>query len=112
MRLFSLDFVALKVCLEAIEHLRFKLRCFDVPMPQGDPAYVLCDNENVVKNTTNINSMLNKKHSSVAYHHCRWSVAAGVITLTYVNTHHKIANVFTKRLSSNTRDHLFGQFSF
>jgi hypothetical protein len=28
---FSAEFIALKVCLEAIEHLRFKLRCFGCP---------------------------------------------------------------------------------
>ena len=35
--IFSAEFIALKACLEAIEHLRFKLRCFRVPMPQGEP---------------------------------------------------------------------------
>ena len=46
---FSAEFIALKVCLEAIEHLRFKLRCFGIPMPQGEPTYVYCDNESVVR---------------------------------------------------------------
>jgi hypothetical protein len=46
---FSAEFVALKVCLEAIEHLRFTLRCFGVPTPQGEPSCVLCDNKSVVK---------------------------------------------------------------
>ena len=32
----SAEFIALKVCLEAIENLRFKLRCFGVPIPQGE----------------------------------------------------------------------------
>ncbi len=66
---FSAEFIALKACLEAIEHLRCKLRCFGIPMPQAEPTSVLCDNESVVKNTTNVESTLNKKHSSVAYHH-------------------------------------------
>ena len=67
---FSAEFIALKVCLEAIEHLRFKLRCFGVPLSSGEATHVFCDNESVVKNTTNVESTLNKKHSSVAYHHC------------------------------------------
>ena len=29
-------------------------------MPQAEPTYVLCDNESVVKNTTNVESTLNK----------------------------------------------------
>jgi hypothetical protein len=75
---FSAEFIAMKACLEAIKHLRFKLQCFGIPMPGAEPTYVLFDNKSVVKNTTNVDSTLNKKHSSVAYHHCRWSAAAGV----------------------------------
>ena len=109
---FSSEFIALKVCLEAVEHLRFKLRCFGIPMPKGEPTYVFCDNESVVKNTTNVESTLNKKHSSVAYHHCRWSVAAGIITMTHISTHDNIADCFTKRLPSQTRNHLFGAWTY
>ncbi len=106
---YSAKFIALKACLESIEHLRLKLRCFGAPMPQGEPTHVFCDNESVVKNTTNVESTFNKKHSSVAYHHCRWSVAAGVITLAHISTHDNIADCFTKRLPSHTRNHLFGE---
>jgi hypothetical protein len=109
---FSAEFIALKVCLEAIEHLRFKLRCFGVPLPIGEPTHVFCDNESVVKNTSNVESTLNKKHSSIAYHHCRWSVAAGVITLAHISTHDNIADCFTKRLPSGMRNHLFGSWTF
>jgi hypothetical protein len=110
---FSSEFIALKVCLEAIEHLRFKLRCFGVPLPIGEPTHVFCDNESVVKNTTNVASTLNKKHSSIAYHHCRWSVAAGVITLAHISTHENIADCFTKSLPVATRrDHLFGSWTY
>ena len=71
-----------------------------------------CDNESVVKNTSNVESTLNKKHSSVAYHHCRWSVAAGVITLAHISTHDNIADCFTKRLPISTRNHLFGSWTY
>jgi hypothetical protein len=109
---FSAEFIALKVCLEAIEHLRFKLRCFGIPIPNNEPTYVFCDNESVVKNTTRIESTLNKKHSAIAYHHCRWSVAAGIISVTHIRTHENIADCFTKRLPSNTRNYLFGSWTF
>jgi hypothetical protein len=46
---FLAKFIVFKVCLEAIEHLRFKLRCFGIPMERGQPTYVYCDNESVVK---------------------------------------------------------------
>ena len=109
---FSAEFIALKVCLEAIEHLRFKLRCFGIPIPDDEPTYVFCDNESVVKNTTNVESTLNKKHSSVAYHHCRWSVAAGVISITHISTHENLADCFTKRLPASTRNYLFGNWTY
>ncbi len=109
---FSVEFIALKVCLEAIEHLRYKLRFFGIPMPKGEPTYVYCNNESVVKNTTNVESTLNKKHSLIAYHHCRWSVAAGIISLTHISTHdNKAFCLFTKRLPSHTRNHLFGNWT-
>jgi hypothetical protein len=56
-------------------------------MPKGEPSYVYCDNENMAQNATNEESTLvNKKHASVDYHHCRWCVAAGVVTLTHIST--------------------------
>jgi hypothetical protein len=58
-------FIALKAFLESIEHLRFKLRCFGIPMPQGEPTYVLRNNESVVKNTTNVESTFNQKKTLV-----------------------------------------------
>ena len=63
----------------------------------------------IARDTTNVESTLNKKNSSVAYHHCRWSVAAGVITLAHVSTHDNIADYFTKRLPISKRMHRFGQ---
>ena len=56
---------------------------FWYPHAKGQTNLLFCHNEIVVKNTTNIESSLNKKHSSVAYHHCRWSVAAGITTMTH-----------------------------
>ena len=78
---FSSKFIALKQCLEDIEHLRFKLRMFGISMyndGEGEPTYILCDNDSVVTNTSNVESSLNKKHSSIAYHFSRWNVFAGV----------------------------------
>ena len=109
---FSAEFIAMKACLEAIEHLRFKLQCFGIPMPKAEPTYVLCDNKSVVKNTTNVESTLNKKHSSVAYHHCRWSAAAGVISVAHIGTDDNIADCFTKRLPVAKRKHLFGEWTY
>ena len=49
---FSSEFIALKQCIEDVEHLRFKLRIFVIPISEDKPATVnLCNNESVVKNT-------------------------------------------------------------
>ena len=74
---FSSEFIALKTCTEHISALRYKLRMFGVPI--DGPTDVLCDNQSVVTNSTLIDSSLNKKHCSIAYHACRWAVAAEMI---------------------------------
>lgn len=109
---FSSEFIALKVCTEAIEHLRFKLRMFGVPLPKGEPCHVFCDNESVVKNTTKVESTLNKKHNSIAYHYVRWAVAAGMITISWIQTGENLADVFTKRLGETVRNYLFGNWTY
>ena len=46
---FSSEFIAMKQCIEDIEHLRFKLRMFGVPLDEDHPStYILCDNKGVV----------------------------------------------------------------
>jgi hypothetical protein len=39
----------MKISVELIEALRYKLRMFGIPI--GGPTYVFCDNEAVTKNT-------------------------------------------------------------
>ncbi len=56
-----------------IEALRYKLRMFGIPIDGA--ANVCCDNE-----ATSIpESVLKKKHHSIAYHRCREAVAAKII---------------------------------
>ena len=112
---FSSEFIALKQCIEDIEHLRFKLRMFGIPIykdKDGDATSILCDNEGVVTNTSNVESSLNKKHSSIAYHFSRWNVAAGVCKIAWVSTNENLADAMTKRLCVTTRDYLFGRWTY
>ena len=74
---FSAEYIAVKYCVNAIEALRFKLRMFGVPI--DGPAYVYCDNEGVVNNSSTVETILNKKNTSVAYHYVRNAVAASII---------------------------------
>ena len=67
--------------------MRFKLRMFGIPLPEDQPAtLILCDNEAVCKNTSNVESSLNKKHSDIVYHFARWNIASGVCTIAWIPT--------------------------
>ena len=102
----------MKVCVEALEGLRFKLRMFGVPLKKGEPCHVFCDNESVVKNTNNVESTLNKKYSQIAYHFVCWCVAAGIVSVTWINGKENLADALTKRLSHTVRDKLFGNWAY
>ncbi len=107
---FSSEFIAMKTCVEHIAALRFKLRMFGMAMDA--PTNVLCDNESVVKNSSKIESILHKKHSSIAYHAVRWAVAAGVVRVGWINTKENVADPFTKRLPAIKREYLFGNLTY
>ena len=66
----------------------------------------------MVTNTSDVESSLNKKHSSIAYHFARWNVAAGVCKVAWVKTGENIADAMTKRLSVTARDYLFGKWTY
>ena len=86
---------------------------FDIPISEDHSAtHICCDNEGVVKNTTKVESTLNKKHSEVAYHFARWNVTAGVCSLAWIESAYNIADAFTKRLAAATREFLFGEWTY
>jgi hypothetical protein len=109
---FSSEFIALRSCIEAIVHLRFKLRMFGIPILDDEPTRIFCDNETVVKNSTMIESTLNKKHNSLAYHYTRWNVAAGICSLAWISGADNISDPFTKKLPEITRERLFGNWLY
>ena len=82
--------------MKQIVTLYFKLRMFGVPVNAS--TNVLCDNLNVVKNSSKIEFELNKKHSSVAYHVVRWSVAASIIRIGQIDGNDKYAGALTQHL--------------
>ena len=56
--------------------------------------------------------MLNKKHSSIAYHAVRWAVAAGIVRIGWISTDENLADAMTKRLPAIKRDYLFGNWTY
>ena len=86
---------------------------FGIPIYEHQPAtVVLCDNESVVKNTPNVESSLNKKHSAITDHFSRCNVAAGVCTIAWIPAGDNIDNAMTKRLAKAVRDYLFGNWTY
>ena len=100
----------MKQCIEDVEHLRFKLRMFGIPILNNKAAHALCDYKSVV--THNVESSFNKKHSSLAYHFSRCNVATGVCQIAWIPTDDNLADAMTKRLSVTQREVMFSQWTY
>ena len=107
---FGAEYCAMRIATEMIESLRYKLRMFGIPI--NGPANVFCDNESVYKNTVIPESVLKKKHHSIAYHRCREAVAAGTIRVAKQGTTKNLADLFTKVLSAARRTFLLERFTY
>ena len=107
---FGAEFYAMRIAVEMIKALRYKLRMFGVPI--DGPTSVFCDNEAVYKNTVMPESQLGKKMHSIAYHICRESVAAGIIQIAKEGTKTNLADLFTKFLPRLDRESLLDCFTY
>jgi hypothetical protein len=107
---FGSEFVAMRIAVELIEALRYKLRMFGVPL--DGPTNVFCDNEAVTKNATIPESTLKKKHNSIAYHRTREAVAAETIRVAKEDGVTNLADVLTKLLPQATKDFLCDRFMY
>jgi hypothetical protein len=91
---FGSEIVAMRIAIELIEGMRYKLRMMGVPIDGA--CSLFCDNESVVKNVTRPESPLRKKHASVAYHQAREGIAAGIIRVAKEAGLTNIADILTK----------------
>ena len=69
-------------------------------------------NESVYKNVSTPESVLKKKHHSIAYHRCREDVAALTIRIAKEPTAKNLSDLFTKMLSQFVREKLLDWFSY
>jgi hypothetical protein len=67
----------MRIAIEMIEGLRYKLRMMGVVI-EG-PCNVFCDNNVVAINSSCPESVLKKKHAAINYHRTREAIAARVI---------------------------------
>ena len=107
---FGAEFCAMRIAVEMIEALRYKLRMFGVPIDGA--ANVYCDNDAVCNNVVQPESVLRKKHHSIAYHRCREAVAAGTIRVAKQGTEKNLADLFTKILTIARRIFLLERFTY
>jgi hypothetical protein len=107
---FGSEFVAMRIAVELIEAMRYKLRMFGVPIEGA--TNVFCDNEAVTKNAIYPESTLKKKHNAIAYHRTREAVAAGTIRVTKEDGKTNLADVLTKPLPQATKELLCDKFMY
>jgi hypothetical protein len=97
---FGSEFTALRIAIELLESLRYKLRMFGVPI-EG-PSNTFCDNSSVVTNSTQPSSTLKKKHNAISYHKVQEAIAANIIRLAWVQSSKNLADMLTKPLPGPT----------
>ena len=98
---FSSEFVALKIGVELLEALVFKLQMLGIPVSL--PCRVFCDNQAVVMSGSFPEVTLKKKNVGIAYHKVRESVASGLVLIYYEKSESNIADLFTKILNTIQR---------
>ena len=80
----------MKVAVEIVEELRYKLQMFNMLIDSA--ANVFCNNEAVYKTTVLSKSTLKKKHLSITYHRYREAMAAGTIRIIKQGTDKNLAD--------------------
>ena len=100
----------MKTAVEHIEVLHYKLWMFGIPI-EG-PTNVFCDNEAVFKNTSILDYMLKKKHTSICCHQAREVVATRMMRVAKEGTVTNLADLFMKPLTDLRRAFLLDRFTY
>ena len=101
---FGSEFVAMRIALERVRALRYKLRMFGIPI--DGPTNILGDNESVVNAASRVEAKLNKKHNAICYHAVREACAAGWVRVGWEPSETNVADLFTKMLTIESRGRL------
>ena len=101
---YSFEIIALKIAMELVEALRYKLRMFGVNL--NGPARIFCDNKSVVLSLSFPESVLKKKHCFVAFAKIRSSISAKIALVYFESSETNITDLLTKVLSHLCRSKL------
>ena len=88
-----------------IEALRYKLRCFEIPV-EG-PEELFCDNMSVVNISCIPTSAFKNRHNAICYHRVREAKDAGILRVGCIPGELNLEDLFTnKTMPGNTRHNL------
>ena len=76
------------------------------------PTDMFSDNEAVNKNSSTPESVLRKKHHSIAYHKFCEAVASGICRISKEDTETNLADIFTEVLPGPRRECLLDMFTY
>ena len=90
------EFMAARIAVQQILDIRLTLRYMGIPI--DGPAWMLGDNESVIKSSTIPASVLKKRHNALSYHTVRAAVAAGIIEFRHIPGIYNPSDMLTKHL--------------
>ena len=103
---FGAEFVAMRIGMEKLRALSYKIRMMGIPL--SDPSLIYGDKISVIHNTHIPEFTLRKKINSICYHAIQESVAMGESITTWVPTGENPADLLTKVLYGSKRRHIVG----
>ena len=81
-------------------------------VPIDGESRILNDNKSVADSSYKLDSTLNNKNSSIAYHLVRWNVSEGFVQIGWREGISNIADALTKRLAAARTSKLFGDWTY
>ncbi|XP_058005367.1 secreted RxLR effector protein 161-like [Hevea brasiliensis] len=89
------EYVATGLCCSQILWIKQQLRDFKISLHH---IPIKCDNTSAINLTKNPIQRFRTKHIDIRHHFIRDHVLNGDVVLEFVNTHHQLADIFTKPL--------------
>ena len=90
------EFMAAHPAVEQIMDIHYTLQMFGVLIDGA--SWLFGDNKSVVTSSTIPHSTLGKWWNALSYHHCRESVAAGIVRFHHIAGEENPSNLLTKAL--------------
>ena len=72
------------------------------------PTSILCDNNAAINLSEDLSLHQCVKYVNIKYHFLHERVHSGELKLSYINTHHNLADIFTKALNTTKFEKLRG----